>query len=169
MKIIEGNLLDLVEQGVFDVIIQGCNTKNVMGSGIARQIKEKYPEVYKADCEANKNGKNYLGNISHARITRDDGTLFLIINAYTQEDFGPPPHRYASYDAISDCFKLINKTFIKEKTRFGYPMIGCGLGGANWNIVSKIIDEELEGRNHTLVVLPQANLGPHNLHGYIKQ
>jgi hypothetical protein len=31
-------------------------------------------------------------------------------------------------------------------------MIGCGLGGGDWNIVSKIIDDELKDLDHTLVV-----------------
>jgi len=32
-------------------------------------------------------------------------------------------------------------------------MIGSGLGGGNWDTISEIIDEELSGMNHTLVIL----------------
>lgn len=151
MKIITGNLLDIVEQGRLDVIIHGANCRNTMGSGIAAQIKKRFPEAYDADCAAHKAAKNYLGNISWAKIIRNDGSPFVIVNAYTQDRFGPPPTQYASYDAIANCFRIINSLFNKTTTRFGYPRIGCGRGGANWNIVAVIIDEELKGRDHTLV------------------
>ena len=35
--------------------------------------------------------------------------------------------------------------------RIGYPKIGAGLAGGDWEILSKIIDEELAGENHMLV------------------
>ena len=33
-----------------------------------------------------------------------------------------------------------------------YPLIGAGLTGGDWNIISKIIDEELIDVDHTLVL-----------------
>jgi hypothetical protein len=35
--------------------------------------------------------------------------------------------------------------------KIGYPLYGSGLAGGSWEIISKIIDEELKGENHTLV------------------
>ena len=35
--------------------------------------------------------------------------------------------------------------------RIGYPMIGAGLAGGDWMMISRIISEELDGENHTLV------------------
>jgi O-acetyl-ADP-ribose deacetylase (regulator of RNase III) len=35
--------------------------------------------------------------------------------------------------------------------RIGYPKIGAGLAKGDWNKISKIIDEELAGEEHTLV------------------
>ena len=35
--------------------------------------------------------------------------------------------------------------------RIGYPLIGAGLAGGDWQIISAIINEELVGENHTLV------------------
>jgi O-acetyl-ADP-ribose deacetylase (regulator of RNase III) len=37
--------------------------------------------------------------------------------------------------------------------RIGYPKIGAGLAGGDWNIISSIIDKELIGEDHTLVLL----------------
>ena len=37
--------------------------------------------------------------------------------------------------------------------RIGYPLIGAGLAGGDWGIIEKTISEELEGEDHSLVVL----------------
>ena len=33
----------------------------------------------------------------------------------------------------------------------GYPLIGAGLAKGDWQVISKIIDTELAGTDHTLV------------------
>jgi len=42
IKIIEGNILNAKE----DIICHQVNCKKVMGSGLAKQIRDKYPNVY---------------------------------------------------------------------------------------------------------------------------
>ena len=44
-KLLNGDLLDLAERGEFDVIVQGCNCFNTFGAGLARQIKERFPDA----------------------------------------------------------------------------------------------------------------------------
>jgi hypothetical protein len=51
MKTVKGNLIELAEQGEFNIIVQGCNCFETMGSGIAREIKERYPAAYEADMK----------------------------------------------------------------------------------------------------------------------
>jgi O-acetyl-ADP-ribose deacetylase (regulator of RNase III) len=34
----------------------------------------------------------------------------------------------------------------------GYPAIGAGLAGGDWQLISSIIEEELAGEDHTFVV-----------------
>jgi len=53
------------------------------------------------------------------------------------------------YDAIRTVFKQIKAQF--SGLRIGYPAIGAGLAGGDWVIISQIIEEELEGENHTFV------------------
>jgi hypothetical protein len=36
--------------------------------------------------------------------------------------------------------------------QIGYPMLGAELAGGVWDTISSIIDEELDGEDHTLVV-----------------
>ena len=75
-----------------------------------------------------------------------------VVNAYTQYNFGKVKRQYVDYDAVRSCFKEIKTTFSGH--RIGFPLIGAGLGGGDWDVISRIIDEELEGEDFTLVVLP---------------
>ena len=65
MHTIHGNLLTLPEAGRFDVVVHGCNCRHTMGAGIAKQIRERWPEAWHADQRV-KDPK--LGGISIAVI-----------------------------------------------------------------------------------------------------
>lgn len=141
MKVVRGNLLDLAEQGHFDVIVHGCNCLGIMGAGIAKQIAERWPEVEATD-------KNTIwrapGGMS-SQIVQRKGATFVVVNGYTQMNPGP----CADYKSIREVFAAV-KEAVSGK-RIGYPKIGAGIGGGDWGVISKIIDEELNGENHTLV------------------
>lgn len=161
MKIVEGDLLKLAQEGKFDVIVHGCNCFCTMGKGIAKQIRDTYPEVYTADKSTEKGDVFKLGTMTAVTVKADD-TLdshrFIIMNAYTQYNYRPTYKNdrvvYVNYDAIRACFRRLKNMLIRKDVshyKIGYPMIGCGLAGGDWDIVSRIIDEELDGLDHTLV------------------
>ncbi|NNE66440.1 MAG: phosphatase [Pyrinomonadaceae bacterium] len=147
MKIIEGDLIQLTVDGGFDVIVHGCNCFCTMGAGIAAVIKARFPEAFEADLNTKKGDHDKLGTISSARVKRD-GLDLRIVNAYSQ-------YRYSGggvlvdYEAIRAAFATIAAEF--PDSRIGYPLIGAGLAGGDWNVISKIIDAELESLDHTLV------------------
>lgn len=147
MKVIQGDLLKLAQEGKFDVIVHGCNCFHTMGGGIARQVKDLYPKAYEADLQTPYGSKDKLGKTSGCVITKGRG--FVIVNAYTQYAFGTKDGPAVDYDAVRSCFKIIKNQYSGFK--IGYPLIGAGLGGGDWKVISKIIDEELQGEDHTLV------------------
>ena len=153
MKIVKGDLIKLALEGHFDVICHGANCFRTMGKGIASQIKQVFPEAYEVDRETRTGDASKLGYFTCATIKRPKGSI-TVVNAYTQYRYNP---RYGmnkqmvDYKAVQNVFRRIKETF--HGLRIGYPLIGCGLGGADWDRVSKIIDRELEGEDHTLVVL----------------
>ena len=84
IDLIEGNLLDFPND--INVIAHSCNTRNIMGAGIAKQIKDRYPEAYEADWRAfNSNYGVTLGKFSKADI----GDRKYIYNMYTQSTYCP--------------------------------------------------------------------------------
>ena len=147
MKEVEGDLLKLAADGEFNVIIHGCNCQCQMGKGIALTIKNKYPEAYEADCKTEKGSKDKLGTFSYAKV-RGNGSEFIIVNAYTQYHWRGAGVK-ADYEAIRKVMKKIKENFSGKK--IGYPLIGAGLAGGDWERIKNIIDEELSGENHTLV------------------
>ena len=153
MKRVKGNLIDLAEAGKFDLIVQGCNCQCTMGSGIAKEIRTRYPKTYEADCNLTiKGDESKLGSYTGAFAMSGEQIKFYIMNGYTQFEYGREKGvLYVDYNAIRSVFRTIKEKFSGEYPRIGYPKIGCGLAGGYWRIVSKIIDEELEGLDHTYV------------------
>lgn len=134
----KGNLLDCDE----NIIIHGCNAQGVMNSGVAKLIREKYPTAYETYLTYKPILKSRLGTV-HFTIG-DDGKA--IGNAITQEYYGRDKNIvYANYNAIRDVFKYINDTFSGDSVAI--PKIGAGLANGDWNIISKIIEEECRDVN----------------------
>jgi O-acetyl-ADP-ribose deacetylase (regulator of RNase III) len=147
MKIVNGDLLKLATDGHFDVIVHGANCQCAMGAGIAKSIREAFPEAYEADLATAKGDRAKLGTISFAPITRN-GRTFEIVNAYTQFHYRGAGVR-VDYDAVRSAMRQVKQRFATK--RIGYPRIGAGLARGDWTQISRIIDEELDGEDHTLV------------------
>lgn len=141
MKVIHGDLLALAKQGQFDVIIHGCNCDCMMGAGIAKQIREVFPGAYTADKDTRHLGDAKLGTVSYVAVNG-----VVVANAYTQLR---PGSGTLSYKAIRSCFQRIREDY--NGYRFGYPRIGAGIAGGDWDTIAAIINEELAGEDHTLV------------------
>lgn len=55
----------------------------------------------------------------------------------------------ADYVAIAGVMREVKLRFSGK--RIGYPKIGAGLAGGDWNRISSIIASELAGEHHTYV------------------
>jgi len=147
MKYENGDLIKKALNGEFEVIVHGCNCFNTMGAGIAKQIKYNFPEAYQVDSITKKGDKEKLGKCSFVQINRKNIYL-TIVNAYTQYRYGREKVS-TYYSAIRKCMKWIKENFHDKK--IGMPLIGAGLGGGDWKIISRIINQELEGEDVTIV------------------
>jgi len=118
-------------------IVHGCNSRAVMGSGVAKAIRSKYPQAYKDYNDVYNNNGLELGNIVVS--VQDDGKV--IHNAITQKDYGRDATTvYVSYWAIAEVFRKIDSWNIPE---IAMPMLGAGLANGNWNVISAIIGNTL--------------------------
>ncbi|MGO1073723.1 macro domain-containing protein [Lysobacter sp. CA199] len=147
MKTVRGDLLELAAQGHFDAIVHGCNCQCQMGKGIALSIKRRFPQAYRADLGTAKGDRIKLGTYSQVRVS-ENGRSFVVVNAYTQWHWRGEGV-LADYDAIGRAMRAIAREF--HGLRIGYPLIGAGLAGGDWNTIAAIIDDALAGEDHTLV------------------
>ena len=147
MNVLQGDLIQLALDREFDVIVHGCNCQRTMGAGIAKAIKGTFPEAFDADKVTAKGDREKLGSISFATVA-SAGHEVTVVNAYTQFNWRGRGVK-ADYDAIRSAMALVKRQFSGQK--IGYPKIGAGLARGDWNLNAAIIDEELEGEDHTLV------------------
>ena len=147
MKTVKGDLIQLALEGKFDVIVHGCNCFCAMGAGIAKTIKSEFPEAFQADVATDKGDKSKLGCFSSAMVVRG-GHAITVINAYTQFHYSGKGV-LADYSAIRAVFRALKTQYPGQ--RFGFPLIGAGLAGGEWETISGIISGELHGEDFTLV------------------
>lgn len=147
---VKGDLLSMARNGEFDIIVHGCNCFCTMGSGIARQVKSMFPEAYRAD-QCTKSGARKVGTFTWAHTT--NALPFIIVNAYTQYSYGGGIDRF-EYDGFRRILKQL-RLFAPDDARIGFPQIGAGLGGGDWERIRSMIREELEGLNVTVVIYDQ--------------
>lgn len=116
-------------------IAHGVNCQNVMGSGIAKALYERWPKV-----------KEYyhgysikvLGAIQPIQVENH-----IVWNCYTQNHYLPRTVRNVNYAAIVNCFSNLRDMSI---TKLAIPKIGCGLAGGDWNIVEQLINDTVGDR-----------------------
>lgn len=141
---IKGDLLALATRGKFDIIVHGCNCFNTMGSGIARQIREQFPDAYDADTAYGAAGDyNKLGNYSFANVMAN-GHLITIINAYTQFDFNRAGSKNDVFEYTSFLMILEKLKHHAPTMKFGFPMIGMGLAGGNEALIIRMLEDFAE-------------------------
>jgi hypothetical protein len=128
-----------------------------MGSGIAKQIKDRWPVVYDAYIGAYKDREDEIlrncGGFEHMPDVSETLLGYLqkvpvneeqvVINMFAQQYYGYDGKRYTSYDAFWACLGGIRDS-VPKGSKIGFPYkIGCGLGGANWPVIFQMIDEVL--------------------------
>lgn len=145
---------ELIIGNIFDSdvrwICHQVNCKKRMGSGVALQVKERYPHVYRNYMLTRPKLGDILivptkNGITHPSSYDEQ----YIINMYCQYDYGYDGKRYTNYEAfaeslekIRDCVKNIDKS---DKPKIAFPYkIGCVRGGADWNIISTMIETILK-------------------------
>jgi O-acetyl-ADP-ribose deacetylase (regulator of RNase III) len=170
---------DLLRSTFVQVIGHQANCKNVFGSGIAKSIREMYPQAWNADCVASAVGvkTNILGNYSKAIVDSETqkkwgSKISCIYNLYGQNlgsivGSGKVTKRFdrktdyeALYNALEGMSQDLRPTE-EDKMMFdfdrspnvGFPyLMGCGLGGAAWPIVERLIETAFDGYAGKVVI-----------------
>lgn len=116
------------------IVAHGCNAQGVMGSGVARFLRDKYPQIFpkyhdlclKAREEGNED--NLLGQVDFVQINND----LVIANCFTQHLYGYDKGKYAHPDAILRSMQVVYMVAQDLDFSVYLPKIGAGRGGLDW-------------------------------------
>ena len=128
------------------VILHGCNDMGVRGSGVAKIVRENYPEAYEKYMQVYEK-EGLAGGIIIPAFSNGK----VIVNAISQHGYGRNGQRFVNYEWIASIFAKLNVyCSVNAETHIAMPQIGAGLGGGSWEVISAII--ESEAKSYTPVV-----------------
>lgn len=136
IKIMNGDVTDAVE----NIIGHQVNCRGAMGSGVAKQIREKFPIAYESYLNTfrSKPPHDLLGycDIAEVRIEK------FVANIFGQLNYGRIVVSVSDYDSLRQGIQTL-KDYAQS---FGYSIalphnIGCGLANGDWNIVYPMLEE----------------------------
>ena len=129
-----GNLLNANE----DIIVQQVNCMGVMGAGLAKQIRTKYPQVYNeyVSFVQEHGSANVLGKCNLVKLTNK-----YVCNIFGQFGYGTSKQQ-TNYNALRTALTTLCRNASKHNKSIAIPYgLGCGLAGGDWNIVLDIITQ----------------------------
>lgn len=149
--IIHGDILTPVSPNTQHgtVVCHQVNCQGVMGAGLAKQVKTRFPSVFDAyleKCMAANSSSDLLGSVQFCSVLNDVG--YIVANIFGQNMYGRTGC-YTDYGALKNTLETIAKVFPNDTIRIPYKM-GCGLAGGDWETVENIIQTTL--RNQTVEI-----------------
>lgn len=115
------------------VIAHGCNTRGVMGAGIARAVQEYYwDDVFLPYAKAC-NGWEFVPGSAQRCVTENR----VVYNLGTQDDPGPCAKYWWVLLSFANMFEQMH---VHGETRVAVPRIGAGIGGLDWRMVESMIE-----------------------------
>jgi O-acetyl-ADP-ribose deacetylase (regulator of RNase III) len=153
IKIVKGDLLKAKE----NIIAHQVNCMGVMGSGVAKQIRNKYPNVYEEYLEkvdeytqGEDLRKELLGQVQGVVVGEDK----IVVNMFGQYKFGNDGKQYTDTEALFKCLLAVRQVAEKNKISVAMPYkIGSYRSGAKWDEVEELILKAFDGYEVTLYKL----------------
>lgn len=131
VKVIHGDIFDSPEE---NYLVNPVNTVGVMGKGLAKEFKERFPE----ECKSYE--KYYMdarpGDIIHHTGDR-------VIHAATKQHWKYP----SELSWVESCLKRLRTYAEQASVNVSLPLLGCGEGKLNEIEVRQLIDDIL-GPSH---------------------
>jgi O-acetyl-ADP-ribose deacetylase (regulator of RNase III) len=119
-------------------LVNPVNTAGVMGAGLAREFKRRYPEMFREYAALCANERLAVGKLFFYRAP----DARVIVNLPTKQHWRQPS-RLEFVETGLRLFATYYAAF--EITAVAFPRLGCGLGGLNWeNQVKPLMERYLD-------------------------
>lgn len=145
------------------ILAHGVNCMGVMNAGVAKQIRDQYPQnyyEYLKFCSQYDHPSDMLGKVHYYW----DSTDLVIANCFTQIYYGYGSNSnnvYANPRAIELCLEqiVLDYNFQPNFRTINMPKIGHGLGGLDWeeDVLPVLISFCNEYTNWTVYVFTGQN------------
>lgn len=138
IKFIDGDLL----QDDAEILVNPVNCCGVMGAGVAKVFKERYPKmfsVYRNEC---KRGWLKPGFVYKYKVGKNK----WVCNATTKDGWkNPSNYQWVENCLIHICTMLLIRIEVDgiNVPTIAMPALGCGNGGLNFGSVKKLIIKNL--------------------------
>lgn len=139
IKYIEGDATSPIGEGL-KIIPHVCNSVGAWGSGFVLAVSKKWkqPEVayrmWSKDKETFKLGETQIVPVGDGIVVAN---MIGQVMGYID---GLPPVRY---EAIREALKKVKNYCIENSASMHAPMFGASLSGGSWEVIEKIIQEEI--------------------------
>ena len=147
LKYETGNLVT----DTYPLFCHQVNCKGKMGAGIAKQIRNEYPEIYHEYKHLCDNGEAKLGEV--LPVETSDGRICF--NMFAQYSYGYDGC-YTDYDAFKKCLDSISKFMANHmmKLPVAFPCyIGCGHAGGDWRKILALLENFAKDKDVIIVSL----------------
>lgn len=122
------------------IIVHGVNAQGKFNSGFAKQVRQRYPQVYDDYMFYHGCGQLQLGRVIYSTISPE----LIIASGVTQEYYGRDPDVvYVDYGALARVFSTVRSKALDTRLPVKFPEIGCGLANGDWRQVQPIIERAL--------------------------
>jgi O-acetyl-ADP-ribose deacetylase (regulator of RNase III) len=122
---------DLLDAGL-PALAHGCNCSGVMGAGVARDVRRRWPALYRLYRSACRTGGFLPGDVL---VWPGPPVVY---NLAIQLRPGPMASRAAIEVAVA---RMLDLAEAEGVTEIGMPRIGCGPGGLRWAEVGPVLDD----------------------------
>jgi O-acetyl-ADP-ribose deacetylase (regulator of RNase III) len=146
---------DIVTTDV-DAIVNTVNTVGVMGKGLALQIKNAFPDVFKEYALA---CKEHAVTVGRMHVVHRSTSPRFVINFPTKTHWRHPSKLEYIESGLADLVTQVRKLGIRS---IAIPALGSGLGGLDWDDVKPRIIEAFGPRPEVRVVLFEPSSTPSN-------
>lgn len=131
-----GNVLACEEK----IMGHQVNAQGVMGAGLAKSIKEKYPNVfeeYKLECQIFQRQRTLLGKCQLV----DTPDCKIVANLFGQHSYGTTKVQ-TEYEHLRTALTQLRDFAERQGHSVALPFqLGCGHAGGDWSTVRKMIEE----------------------------
>jgi O-acetyl-ADP-ribose deacetylase (regulator of RNase III) len=120
------------------------NTRNTMNSGVAKALRDRFPEIYQSDRAAYLiHGKELLGRCEIVEVVTDkaDTNIKFVANLYGQPNYGYDGSRFVDYEALYQSLERLknySRDAMINQIALPYKLASDRAGG-HWPIVLEMI------------------------------